>query len=116
MQLYRPPPLPPISELARPELKLAGMLCLPSTCVLFRQVLAARESSCPPNGLLMPPLLLAGLRIDAELFGSSRMGYSTGEMLHHLTLSVPYISHLLTPQVSMFVHARGQPLLTTFQG
>lgn len=42
MQLYRPPPLPPISELARPELKLAG------------------------------------LRIDAEIFGSSRMGYSTG--------------------------------------
>ncbi len=24
LQLYRPPPLPPISELARPELKLAG--------------------------------------------------------------------------------------------
>ena len=26
LQLYRPPPLPPISELARPELKLAGAL------------------------------------------------------------------------------------------
>lgn len=24
LQLYRPPPLPPISEIARPELKLAG--------------------------------------------------------------------------------------------
>lgn len=25
LQLYRPPPLPPITELARPELKLAGL-------------------------------------------------------------------------------------------
>jgi hypothetical protein len=25
LQLYRPPPLPPITELARPEIKLAGL-------------------------------------------------------------------------------------------
>ncbi len=30
LQLYRPPPLPPISEIARPELKLAGKSMPPS--------------------------------------------------------------------------------------
>lgn len=42
MQLYRPPPLPPISELARPELKLAGAQAVPSPLQLLDSVPAAR--------------------------------------------------------------------------
>lgn len=81
MQLYRPPPLPPISELARPELKLAGAQAAPSSLQPLAFVPAACTCIIRINALLMPSLLAPGLRIDAEIFGSSRMGYSTGDVL-----------------------------------
>lgn len=36
LQMYRPPPNPPISELARPELKLAGEAALAIHCRLIQ--------------------------------------------------------------------------------
>lgn len=35
LQIYRPPPMPPISELARPEVKLAGARACCKGCVVF---------------------------------------------------------------------------------
>jgi len=93
MQLYRPPPLPPISELARPELKLAGVwkpvsqqsFCILTVCTL----------RCITRGYhLKGKRSCAGLRIDAEIFGSSRMGYSTGNHHLHLTTGMEVAQHL----------------------
>lgn len=104
MQLSRPPSNPPISELARPELKLAGeqpasavrrsrglsTACTVHSRAAFPRSLcwAGRSSTQPPwaprpsaaprmcRSLLCP--LPTGLRIDPETFSRSRMSYYTG--------------------------------------
>lgn len=86
--MERPPPNPPITELGRPELKLAGAHSL-----LSADACACRPCACQPlpvPGQLEPilrsagqdlkdlrPLALAGLRIDPEQASRSRMSYYT---------------------------------------
>jgi hypothetical protein len=110
LELERPPPLPPVSELSRPELKLAGAprhaaqcsapgpACLRSTfsphCrnrLLSPQQPCARahKPPAPPPLPLQPP---AGLRIDPAAFGRSRM------LSYYTSLRVaPFTDDLVLP-------------------
>lgn len=60
MQLYRPPPLPPISELARPELKLAGAQAVPPS--LQRLSLVPAACTCIMCCRCLPHAPFAGCR------------------------------------------------------
>jgi hypothetical protein len=87
LQLSRPPPLPPISELARPELKLAGAHL--RVCGIdgggglgrrqrgFMLYVLSSIDHADHLPVSATPCLLAGLRIDPESYSRSRMSYYT---------------------------------------
>ena len=54
LQIYRPPPMPPISELARPEVKLAGARACRKGCVVH--LCACRQPLVVDHTLCLPPI------------------------------------------------------------
>eukprot|EP00967_Tisochrysis_lutea_P110199 scaffold172165_cov15-Tisochrysis_lutea.AAC.1 len=92
--MFRPPALPSITEISRPELKLADG-DLRRGAVLLQQCWAKA-----PLLICFHLLLPSGLRIDPDLFARSKMGYSTGLAILPSDQVVPaapdnkYIKHI----------------------
>lgn len=95
LQMFRPPALPSILEMARPELKIAGVCLL----IPWSPECEWRKGRCAFSNVVGTGLTIsetgflgsqstahlctlahsnAGLRIDPDLFARSKMGHSTG--------------------------------------